>query len=149
MNERGFGLNAWTFALVLVCVGLVISGYLSYVKLLDAPIYCSDDGTFSCGVVTNSRYSTLGGIPVAYLGFGLYMLIGVLLLVEHTHVFLRDNGRLLVLILGLVGWTFSMWLVYVQAVVIQAYCQWCLSHEFNFTVLFGIIVYLFWEDVNN
>lgn len=133
-------------ALILVIIGLLISGYLSYVKLLNAPIICSEDQTFSCSVVQASKWSRLGGIPIAYLGFGLYALIGSLLILEDRIDFLVINGRIIVFILGLIGWMFSMWLVYIQAFIILAFCQWCLAHEFTFTLLFGVIVYRLWKD---
>lgn len=140
-------LNARNIALILVLIGLVISGYLSYVKLLNVPIICSEDQTFSCSVVQASKWSRLGNIPIAYLGFGLYALIGGLLLLENRIPFLEDNGRLIVFVLGLIGWLFSMWLVYIQAFIILAFCQWCLAHEFTFTLLFGVIVYRVWQDL--
>lgn len=141
------GFQARHLALILVIIGLVISGYLSYVKLLNAPIICSENQTFSCSVVQASKWSRLGGIPIAYLGFGLYCLIGLTLLLENSVSFLQENGRLIAFILGLVGWLFSMWLVYIQAFVILAFCQWCLAHEFTFTLLFGVIVYRVWQDL--
>lgn len=141
------GFQARHLALILVLVGLVISGYLSYVKLLNAPILCSENQTFSCSVVQASRWSQLGGIPIAYLGFGLYCLIGLTLLLENRSSFLEDNARLIVFVLGLIGWLFSMWLVYIQAFIILAFCQWCLAHEFTFTLLFGVIIFRLWQDL--
>lgn len=141
------GFQARHLALILVLIGLVISGYLSYVKLLNVPILCSENQTFSCSVVQASKWSRLGGIPIAYLGFGLYSLIGVILLLENRISFLQENGRLIVFVLGLVGWLFSLWLVYIQAFIILAFCQWCLAHEFIFTLLFGVIVFRLWQDL--
>ncbi len=142
-----FQLTAKHIALVLVVVGLLISGYLSYVKFLDVPIICSENQTFSCSTVQASRWSTLLDIPIAYLGFGLYLLIGSLLLLEDSTDFLAEYGRLLIFTLGIIGWLFSMWLVYIQAFIILAFCQWCLAHEFNFTLLFGVIIYLLWDHL--
>ena len=139
--------NARNIALVLVLIGLVISGYLSYVKLLNVPIICLEDQIFSCDVVQSSKWSRLGGIPIAYLGFGSYSLIGMVLLLENRIPILKDNGRLIVFVLGLIGWLFSIWLVYIQAFIILAFCQWCLAHEFIFTLLFGVIIYRVWQDL--
>jgi len=133
-------------ALLFVVAGLIISGYLSYAKLFSAQTVCLDDAQFSCGLVQNSLYSELFGIPVAYLGFGLYCLIGLTLLFEHSVGFLVEYGRLLLFGMGIVGWVFSMWLVYVQGAILGMWCQWCLAHEFNFTLLFGAILYLLWDD---
>lgn len=146
-DESGFQFNAWHLALILVVLGLIISGYLSYVKLLNVPIICSENETFSCSTVQASKWSRLSGIPIAYLGFGLYTIIGTLLLLEKRVAFLEEYGRLIIFTLGLFGWLFSMWLVYIQAFIILAFCQWCLAHEFNFTVLFGVILYLLWQHL--
>jgi uncharacterized membrane protein len=31
-------------------------------------------------------------------------------------------------------------LVYVQVAILEALCPWCLAHEVNFTVLFGVAI---------
>ncbi|MEO1165127.1 MAG: vitamin K epoxide reductase family protein [Chloroflexota bacterium] len=133
-------------ALLFVVAGLVISGYLSYAKLFSVQTVCTQGEQFSCSLVQNSLYSELYGIPIAYLGFGLYCLIGLTLILENRVGFLVDYGRLLLFLMGIVGWVFSMWLVYVQGAILGAWCQWCLAHEFNFTLLFGTILYLLWHD---
>lgn len=33
-----------------------------------------------------------------------------------------------------------MYLVYVQGVLLQAWCVWCLAHEANITVLFAVSI---------
>lgn len=139
-------LSAKALALLFVVAGLVISGYLSYAKLFNVQTVCTETAQFSCGVVQNSLYSELYGIPIAYLGFGLYALIGVTLLLEDRVPLLVEYGRLLVFVMGVVGWVFSMWLIYVQGAILGMWCQWCLAHEFNFTLLFGVILYLLWDD---
>ncbi|MGJ3237796.1 MAG: vitamin K epoxide reductase family protein [Anaerolineae bacterium] len=144
-RDTGQHTRAVQVALVLVAIGLVISGYMSYTKLLDVPIVCVEGETFSCSTVENTRWAELFGIPVAYLGFSGYLLIGLILYFENHNHFLQEYGRLLLFGIGLVGWLFSMWLVYVQAVVILAFCQWCLAHELNFTILFGVVIYLLWQ----
>lgn len=127
--------------MLLVVIGLVVASYLSYLKLTDVPAVCVQGGPFNCNVVLNSRYSELAGIPIAYLGLAVYVIIGALLLLETRVEFLRENGSLLIFGIGLFAWLFSMWLVYVQVGLLQALCPWCLAHELNFTILFGTIVY--------
>lgn len=45
--------------------GAAIASYLSYTRLADAGRICPTTG---CATVQRSAYSTLAGIPVAYLG---------------------------------------------------------------------------------
>lgn len=140
-------LTVKNFALILVLIGSLISGYLSYTELADAPIICTEGESFDCNSVQQSTWSKFMGIPVAYLGLAGYLAIGGLLLFEDRNEFLQDNARLILFAIGLVGWLFSMWLIYVQAAILGSFCQWCLGHEANFTVLFAVILYLLWQDL--
>ena len=146
-ENTGFQFDARTLALILVVIGLLISGYLSYVKLADVEIICTEGETVNCQVVENSKWASIMGIPVAYLGFAGYALMGLILLLEDRIDFLMDYGRTLNFTIGIFGWLFSMWLVYVQAGILQAYCLWCLTHEVNFTILFGVVCYLLWQEM--
>ncbi len=137
--------NIRTAQLLLVVFGLGVSGYLSYLKLTQAAAVCVD-GPFNCNVVLNSQYSELGNIPIAYLGFAVYAAIGLLTLLERRSAFFRQNAGLIVFGIALFAWLFSMWLVYVQAVLLQALCPWCLSHEANFTLLFLLISYRMYRE---
>ncbi len=131
---------------LLVLVGLFIAGYLSYLKLAAAPAACVDAGPFDCNVVLNSQYSELAGLPIAYLGLGVYALIGLVMLFERRLSFLEQYGSLLIFGIGLFAWLFSMWLVYVQFFLLEALCPWCLSHEANFTLLFLTIAWRVYRE---
>ncbi len=122
-----------------VIFGLFVSGYLSYLKIADAPSVCVKGGAFNCDLVLNSKYSELAGIPIAWLGFVIYLILALILLIEDRHELLRLYGGLAAFGVALFAWLFSMWLVYVQFVLLGALCPWCLSHEINFTILFGLI----------
>ena len=135
------------FQALLVVIGLVVAGYLSYLKLAEAPAVCVETGPFNCNVVLNSQYSELAGIPIAYLGFAVYVAIGAIQLLETRVAFLRQWGLLLMFGIGLFAWLFSMWLVYVQFALLEALCPWCLTHETNFTVLFALICYRLYREV--
>lgn len=127
-------------SLVLIVIGIFISGYLSYVKLTNVAMVCVESGAFNCEVVQNSAYSRLFGIPVAWLGLGTYLVMGAIILFEKRIAFLREYGIMLVFGINLFGWLFSMWLVYVQFFLLKALCPWCLSHEVVITILFVISI---------
>lgn len=137
--KRGGFITADRVTAVLIFLGILVSGYLSYVKLTDVPMTCIADGPFSCDVVQNSAYSKLAGIPIAWLGFGVYLLLAALYTFKNRINFLRENGRLVIFGLTLFAWIYSMWLVYIQFFVLQALCQWCLMHEAIITVIFGLV----------
>ena len=132
--------------LLLVLIGLLVASYLSYLKIEDASAVCIESGPFNCNVVLNSQYSELSGLPIAYLGFAVYLAIGAILLLENRVAFLRAWGALVTFGIGLFAWLFSMWLVYVQFALLQALCPWCLSHETIFTLLFALICYRVYRD---
>jgi uncharacterized membrane protein len=131
----------YIFSLVLIAIGLFISGYLSYVKLTDVPMVCVAGSVFNCEVVQNSIYSRLFGLPIAWLGFAVYIILAVLLLTQNRSAFMREYGVMIQFGIILFAWLFSMWLVYVQFFRLQALCPWCLSHETNFTILFIVSIF--------
>jgi uncharacterized membrane protein len=135
-----FQLNLRTLSLILVVVGLLVSGYLSYVKLTEVPMVCVGGGVFNCEVVQNSVYSRLLGIPIAWMGFAVYIILGAILVLEDRVAFLREYGITLFFGINLFAWLYSMWLVYVQFVLLQALCQWCLTHEAIITFLFLVSI---------
>ena len=145
-TSGGKGITLRRVQFLLVLIGLFIAGYLSYLKLAAAPAACVEAGPFNCNVVLNSQYSELAGVPIAYLGFAVYLLIGLVMFFERKLSFMEQYGSLLVFGIGLFAWLFSMWLVYVQFFLLEALCPWCLSHETNFTLLFLTIVYRVYRE---
>ena len=133
--------------LLLVLIGVVVAGYLSYLKLAAAPAVCLATGPFDCNIVLNSQYSELAGLPIAYLGLAVYIAIGSIQLLERRVAFLRQWGLLLIFGIALFAWLFSMWLVYVQVALLQALCPWCLTHETNFTILFALVCYRVYREI--
>jgi uncharacterized membrane protein len=122
-------------SLLLVVIGLLITGYLSYSKLFNTPVACIEGSAFDCSLVESSAWSRIMGIPVAYLGFGAYVTIGLLLLLEPRVGFLRDYGPMLVLAITLFGFIYHLYLTYISVFVLQALCPWCLTAEATMTVL--------------
>lgn len=128
-------------------VGLFVSGYLSYLKIADTPSVCVKGGPFNCDLVLNSKYSELWGMPIAWLGLAIYIMLAIILLLAERREPLRLYGQLAAFGVALFAWLFSMWLVYVQFVLLGALCPWCLSHEINFTILFGLICLRLYRDL--
>lgn len=143
-STRSF-LTLRNFSFVLIIVGLLISGYLSYTELFQTEVQCVEGAGFDCDAVQGSNYSKLAGIPVAYLGFGTYLLLGGLLLFQNRLEILRSYGLVLFFGITLFAFLFSMWLVYVQAVLIANFCIWCLGHEVIITILFMITGIRLWR----
>ncbi len=135
-----FRITLRPLALASVVFGLVVSGYLTYVKATNVAMACVEGGAFNCNVVQNSSYSMFFGVPIAYLGLALYIVLGLLLIFENRTAFMRENSHLIVFGMTLFAWVYSMWLVYIQVAVLEALCPWCLAHEANITVFFGLVI---------
>lgn len=125
-------------SIILVIIGICISGYLTYIKLNNAAPVCIEGGAFNCDIVIYSAYSQFMGMDVAYWGFISNLILLALLIFEGKIGFLRTYGPMLSFGFTLFLFMFSMWLVYVQFFILEALCPWCLSHEVYLTVLFII-----------
>jgi uncharacterized membrane protein len=110
---------------------------------------CATAGRIDCGTVLNSAYSELAGIPIAWLGLGTNLVIVGLMLVQNRLNFMREYGTLIIFDVVLFAFIYSVYLVYLQAFVIQAYCPWCLSHEALITVLFGVWARQTWLELGD
>lgn len=153
-----FRISLRTLIWVFIIIGLLISGYLTGVKFTEEPLakqlfgiepqimVCMANSVFNCSTVQNSVYAKFMGIPIAYLGFGMYLTLALIFAFENRSTFLKENGKLLMFGIALFAWVFSMYLVYLQFVVLQALCQWCLTHELNITILFPLIAYRLWRN---
>lgn len=142
-------INLRNISLALVVLGLIVSGYLSYVKFTNVEMICLEGDTFNCDVVQNSIYAEMFGVPIAYFGFATYLVIGALLLLQNRVGFLREYGMLMTFGVVLLAFMFSMYLVYVQGVLLQAWCQWCLMHELIMTVLMVVTGIRLFRFLNN
>ncbi len=131
-----FRFNARLFSLLLVVIGIGISGYLSYVKATNVPMVCGEG--FNCATVQNSDYAELVGVPIAYLGLASYIIMGGLILLQNRVNILREDGMVILFGIVFFAWLYSMYLVYVQGVILESWCQWCLLHELNITVLLAV-----------
>ena len=127
-------------SLALVVIGICISGYISYTRLTNTSVQCVESGAFNCELVQSSTYSKIAGIPIAYLGFLTYLVLGGLLLLQNRIAFLRSYGVMLQFGIVLFAFLFSMWLVYLQVFQLEALCPWCLAHEVTMSILFFITI---------
>jgi uncharacterized membrane protein len=133
--------------LLLVAFGLFVSGYLTYVKATNTQMACVAGGMFNCGIVQSSSYSMMFGVPIAYFGFAMYIVLGVILLFQYRVGIFQTYGNLMIFGISTFGWLFSMYLVYIQFFVLKALCPWCLAHEANFTLFYAVVCYRMWREM--
>jgi uncharacterized membrane protein len=140
-------INAKTISYMLLILAIGVSGYLSYLKIANANAACVAAGQIDCGTVLNSAYSEIGGVPIAWLGLATNFVVLGLIAFQNRVPLLREYGTLLVFGVLLFAFIYSVYLVYLQATVIQAYCPWCLTHEALVFGLFGVWARQAWVDM--
>jgi len=129
-------MDKWLYrlSLALAILGLLVSIYMTIFKLTENPNMCLGNG--GCSTVNNSKYAEIYGIPVAVVGMGGYLVILLLLLFERRVSFLAENGTLVVFGLALIGFLFTLYLIYVELALIHALCPFCVTSQVTMTILF-------------
>ncbi|HEX2697634.1 MAG TPA: vitamin K epoxide reductase family protein [Anaerolineales bacterium] len=133
-------MNKWLYRISvgLAALGLAVSCYMTVFKLTNNDKMCLGSG--DCATVNASVYSEVNGVPVAVIGAGGYLTILVLLLMEPRNAFLKKNGTLVVFGLALMGFLFTLYLIYVEVALIRAYCPFCITSQITMTLLFILSV---------
>ena len=127
MSDRALRLGV---ALV-AAAGVAVAGYLTYVHYRPAALICTGGG--GCEAVQESSYAEIAGIPVALLGLLAY--IAVLGLVAWD----SELARTLAATIALSAVGFAVYLVVVQAFVIEEWCVWCLVNDLVVVPLLAVL----------
>ena len=125
-------------AIILTIIGLLVSIYMTIYKITSNDSMCIGSG--DCKTVNASRYAEVYGIPVAVLGVAGYAAILAVLLLERKPGFFQQNGTLLFFGLSLTGFLFTLYLIFVETVLIKAYCPFCITSQTAMTIIFIISV---------
>lgn len=119
---------------VLSLVGFFVALYLwAHNAGLTGPIVC---GVGDCATVQSSEYAWVGPVPVSAVGvLGYLVLTGLSFLgLQPGH---RDSRVIAGLLLGgsVFGVGFSAYLTYLEAAVINAWCQYCVASAIIITLV--------------
>ena len=132
-NERDNERKTWLMYL-LVFLGSLDALYLTWTKLVSVDALCLGAG--KCDVVNTSSYSTIAGVPIAALGLAMYLMIGGITLLERFNPHLRETLRLAVFGVSFFGFIYSMWLTYVEIIIIEEICIWCVGSAIIISAIF-------------
>ena len=124
---RGSRFTLWHAAIVIEILALLVTGYLSYVEIADVSAGCVESDVFSCDEVQSSAWSTLLGIPIAYLGLAAHVAITVLLLLQRRVSLFQQYGTLMLFGITLFGTIYHAYLIYTSLFVIGKICPWCIA----------------------
>jgi uncharacterized membrane protein len=120
---------------VLALVGVLVATYLSLYKLgMIGGLTCQ---VGSCEQVQASPWAVFLGLPVAVWGVGAYLAILAVALVGLQPGYVNSRWAALSLFgLSAVGVAFSGYLTYIEAFVIEMWCQWCVVSAVIITLIF-------------
>ncbi len=126
----------WLLAAI-SAVGLTDALYLTITHYTKALVPCNF--SHGCETVLKSQYAEIFGIPVAALGVVFYFTTLVLAIFFANH----HRYHWLLSIWGLIGFISTLYLFYIQAFVLHAFCQYCLLSALTSTLTFGITTLLY------
>jgi uncharacterized membrane protein len=119
---------------VLALLGIALATYLTIVHYAGLKPACTAGQ--ACVKVQTSQWSKLDGVPVALIGLiGYVMIVGALLAPD------REETRLAVLGMTMVGFGFSAYLTYRELFSIHAICEECATSAVFMTILLICAVY--------
>jgi vitamin-K-epoxide reductase (warfarin-sensitive) len=77
---------------------------------------CDINAKWDCGIVNQSPYAMLAGVPVAVIGIAGYLLMGALAL---------KRAYRLLLAAAIIGLTFSLYLAHIERDILGVWCIYC------------------------
>ena len=125
--------------LVLSFAGFLDASYLTAKHYLHFEVTCSFLN--GCEQVLTSSYATIFGVPVALLGALYYLAVftsGVAFLDRKKLIFLKAA-----VLLPVAGFLFTLWFLFTQVFLLQAFCLYCLVSALITTLLFMLSMYYF------
>ena len=102
-------------------IGLIDSIYLTVEHVAGRSVKCTI--VHGCSQVLSSEYASVRGVPLALIGAVAYFIVFSLATLAAFGY--QSAGKLLPLIIAAMFLT-TLWLFYLQAFVIEAFCQFCL-----------------------
>jgi uncharacterized membrane protein len=126
-----------TLAAIVALAGLADATYLTVQALTGETASCG--GSPDCFLVLGSKYSRIGGMPVA--GFGALAYFAVFSFATFAAFGYARAGKFLVLAVGAM-FLATLWFLYVQAFLLHAYCRYCLFSAAVTFLLAGLVIAL-------
>ncbi len=122
-------------AAIVALIGIVDSAYLTAKHFSGAQVPCSIIS--GCETVLTSSYAEIAGIPTAAFGVLAYLVAFSLALLTAfgNRSLWKVFGATVILMSG-----FTLWLIYLQAFVIGAFCQFCLISAATTLTLLAIYI---------
>jgi uncharacterized membrane protein len=122
--------------IALAGAGMALTAYLTVIDWLgQAPLFCEDGST--CDIVQQSRWGTFLGLPTAFWGFLTYtslLYIGVNVRKPESHW--KSAWTV-----SMIGLGYSVYLITISLLVIEAACAYCIASFMIMAVIFGVVTF--------
>ena len=125
----------WIAIAVLALVGVAETVYLTALHLAGAHVVCL--AAANCSQVLSSPYASVNGFPLAAIGaLGYFTVFSLSILALY-----RYGRAAMFLALTIVAmFLATLWLLYVQAFVLKAFCDYCLFSAAIVFLLTGLLI---------
>ena len=127
--------------IAVLCLGIVellVGLFLMWERHQGGVVACPVGGS-GCTTVQHSRWAVFLGIPVSTLG-----VIGALALIGAA-LWRRSEAALVAFAIAAVGAGFSLYLTWLEANRIHAYCAWCLASMTIWIICAGLTGVAAWR----
>ena len=135
MTAARFQIILSAIAAVISLAGLADATYLTVTHLTGDDLVCGSPG--GCSAVLGSVYASVAGIPTAAFGALAYF---VAFSSATLAVFGYARARPLLMLVVMAMFGATLWLLYVQAFILHAFCPFCLLSAALSFLLAGIVV---------
>lgn len=131
-------------ALVLGVAATGIALYLTIVHYQHDLLVCATGG---CETVQQSKYATIGSVPIAILGLiaAVVMLGTAVLRIVRRDLALPTTIALFAM--AAIGFGYEIYLTYVEVWVLEAICQWCVAFATVITVWMVLEAWRVWGEL--
>lgn len=135
MTASRFRTILYTTVAIVAVAGLADATYLTVQALTGETLTCG--GSPDCFRVLGSSYAKIGGIPVALMGALAYFT--VFSLATFAGFGYAHARKFLPLMVGIM-FLGTLWLLYVQAFLLHAYCRYCLFSAAITFLIAGLVI---------
>jgi len=135
-TDKGFRpVIIYGLAMLVSLIGLADSLYLTVQHLTGKSVKCTIIS--GCSAVLASKYATIAGIPTAAFGaLAYFTAFSLATLVIFGYQFARSALAILVVPMILT----TLWLLYLQAFVLRAFCEFCLLSATMTAILTVLVI---------
>ena len=135
MTAARFQIILSSIAAVISLAGLADATYLTVTHLTGDDLVCGS--SWGCSAVLGSVYASFAGIPTAAFGALAYF-VAFSSATLAAFGYARARTLLMLVVMAMFGAT--LWLLYLQAFVLHAFCPFCLLSAALTFLLAGIVV---------